>query len=160
MKGVTMPAKFWLIKSEPEVFSIDDLAKAKNQTTHWDGVRNYQARNFIRDEMKLGDKVLFYHSNTEPNAVVGICEVVKEGYPDFTAFDPKDIHYDPKSKKELPAWFMFDVKFVKKFSRIISLNEIKANKKLQKMRLVQTGNRLSVMPVTKEEFEEIMKMGK
>ena len=153
-----MAAKYWLIKSEPGVFSIDDLAKAKNQTTHWDGVRNYQARNFIRDEMKLDDKVLFYHSNAEPNAVAGICEVVKEAYPDSSAFDPKDIHYDPKSKKDSPTWFAVDVKYVKKFSRLIPLNEIKANKKLQKMRLVQPGNRLSVMPVTKEEFEEIERM--
>ncbi len=153
-----MPTKYWLIKSEPEVFSIDDLAKAKNQTTYWDGIRNYQARNYIRDEMKIGDKVIFYHSNAEPPAAVGICEVVKEGYPDFTAFDPKNIHYDPKSKKDSPTWFMFDVKFVKKFSKSVSISEIKSNKKLQKMKLVQTGNRLSVMPVTKEEFEEIEKM--
>lgn len=155
-----MPTKYWLIKSEAEVFTIDDLARAKNQTTHWDGVRNYQARNFIRDEMKIGDKVLFYHSNAEPNAVAGICEVVKEAYADSSAFDPKDIHYDPKSKKESPAWFTVDVKFVKKFSKVIPLSEIKANIKLQKMRLVQPGNRLSVMPVTKEEFDEIVKLGK
>jgi len=154
-----MPAKYWLFKSEPNTFSIDDLSKAKKQTTYWDGVRNYQARNFIRDEMKTGDKVLFYHSNAEPNAVVGICEVVKEAYPDFTAFDPKDVHYDPKSKKDSPTWFMVDIKFVKKFKKEVTLQEIKANKKLQKMRLVQTGNRLSVMPVTKDEFEEIVKMG-
>ena len=154
-----MAAKYWLIKSEPDVFSIDDLAKSKNKATHWDGVRNYQARNFIRDEMKKGDKVLFYHSNAEPTAVAGICEVAKEAYPDFTAFDPKDKHYDPKSKKESPAWFMVDVKFVKKFKKEVTLAEIKSNKKLQKMRLVQPGNRLSVMPVTKNEFEEIVKMG-
>ncbi len=153
-----MAAKYWLIKSEPEVFSIDDFAKAKNQITHWDGVRNYQARNFIRDDMKRGDKVLFYHSNTEPNAIAGICEVVKEAYPDSSAFDSKDIHFDPKSKKDSPTWFMVDIKFVEKFGRVISLSEIKANKKLQKMRLIQPGNRLSVMPVTKEEFEEIEKM--
>ena len=152
--------KYWLVKSEPEVFSIDDLSKSKNKTTYWDGVRNYQARNFIRDEMKLGDKVLFYHSNTEPNAVVGICEVVKEAYPDFTAFDPKDIHYDPKSKKESPAWFMVDLKFEEKFFKPVTLQEIKTNKKLQKMRLVQPGNRLSVMPVEKEEFDEIVKLSR
>ncbi|MFA5804578.1 MAG: EVE domain-containing protein [Melioribacteraceae bacterium] len=150
--------KYWLIKSEPEVFSIDDLAKAKNQTTHWDGVRNYQARNYIRDEIMIGDKVIFYHSNAEPPAAAGICEVIKEGYPDFTAFDPKNIHYDPKSKKDSPTWFMFDVKFVKKFSKPVSISEIKSNNKLSKIKLVQRGNRLSVMPVTKEEFEEIEKM--
>ncbi len=148
------------MKSEPEVFSIDDLAKAKNKTTHWDGVRNYQARNYMRDEMKLGDKVIFYHSNSEPPDAAGICEIVKEAYPDFTAFDPEDLHYDPKSKKDNPAWLMVDVKFVKKFSKLVSLSEIKSNKKLQKMKLVQPGNRLSVMPVTKDEFEEIVKMGK
>jgi predicted RNA-binding protein with PUA-like domain len=151
-----MITKYWLIKSEPEVFSIDDLAKEK--TTYWDGVRNYQARNFIRDEMKFGDKVIFYHSNTEPPAAAGICEVVKEAYPDFTAFDPSNPHFDPKSKKDLPTWFMFDVKFVKKLSKPVSISEIKANKKLQKMNLIQRGNRLSVMPVTKDEFDEILKM--
>ena len=154
-----MPAKFWLIKSEPEVFSVDDLAKCKNQTTCWDGVRNYQARNFIRDEMKILDKVIFYHSNAEPPAAVGICEVVKEGYPDFTAFDPKDPHYDPKSKKEEPTWFMVDIKFVKKFSSEVSIEKIKADKKLQKIRLIQHGNRLSVMQLSKEEFDEIVKLG-
>lgn len=152
-----MALKHWLIKSEPNVFSIDDLAKSK--ITHWDGVRNYQARNFIRDEMKIGDKVIFYHSNAEPPAVVGICEIVKEAYPDSSAFDPEDSHYDPKSKKDSPTWFMFDVKFVKKFSKPVSIAEIKANKKLLKMSLVQRGNRLSVMPITKDEFEEIVRMG-
>ena len=154
-----MAAKYWLVKSEPESFSIDDLAMSKNKTTYWDGVRNYQARNFIRDEMKKGDKVLYYHSNAEPNAVVGICEVVKEAYPDFTAFDQKDKHYDPKSKKENPSWFMVDIKLVKKFKRDVTLAEIKVSKKLAKMRLIQRGNRLSVMPVAKEEFEIIEKLG-
>ena len=155
-----MAAKYWLMKSEPGVFSIDDLAKAKNQTAYWDGVRNYQARNYLRDDFKLGDKVIFYHSNAEPPAAAGICEVVKEAYPDFTAFDPENEHYDPKSKKDFPAWVMVDVKFAKKFSHPVSISEIKANTKLQKMHLVQRGNRLSVMPLTKEEFDEIVKMGK
>jgi predicted RNA-binding protein with PUA-like domain len=154
-----MAITYWLIKSEPEVFSIDDLAKAKNKTTYWDGVRNYQARNYMRDEMKTGDKIIFYHSNSEPSGAVGICEVVKNGYPDFTAFDPDNQHFDPKSKKESPTWIMVDVKFERKFSRIVSIGEIKANKKLQKMKLVQPGNRLSVMPLTKEEYDEIIKMG-
>jgi predicted RNA-binding protein with PUA-like domain len=151
--------KYWLIKSEPGAFSIDDLAKSKNHTTYWDGVRNYQARNFIRDEMKTGDKVIFYHSSTEVPAAVGICEIVKEAYPDFTAFDPENIHYDPKSKKESPAWFMVDIKFIKKFSRQVTIAEIKENNKLQKMSLIQRGNRLSVMPVTKDEYDEIIKLG-
>ena len=154
-----MAKKYWLVKSEPSVFSIDDLAKSKNKTTYWDGVRNYQARNFMRDDMKLGDLVLFYHSNTDPNAIVGVCEIRKEGYPDFTAFDKKDPHYDPKSKKENPTWIMVDIKLVKKFKKEVSLADIKTNSKLSKMRLVQRGNRLSVMPVEKKEFDEIIKMG-
>ena len=112
-------SKFWLIKSEPSEFSIEDLEKSKNKTTYWYGVRNYQARNFIRDEMKLLDKVLFYHSNTEPNAIVGVCEVVKEAYPDHTQFDPKHIHYDPKADKKNPQWFMVDIKFVNKFKNVV-----------------------------------------
>jgi len=151
-----MAAKYWLVKSEPGAYSIDDLVKDKK--THWDGVRNYQARNFIRDDMKKGDKVLFYHSNADPNAVVGVCEIVKEGYPDFTAFDPEEKHFDPKSKKEEPAWFMVDIKLIKKFKQPITLSEIKQNPKLQNMRLVQRGNRLSVMPIEKNEFTEILKM--
>jgi predicted RNA-binding protein with PUA-like domain len=151
--------KYWLVKSEPDVFSIDDLAKSKNQTTYWDGVRNYQARNYMRDEIKKGDKVIFYHSNTKPPAAVGVCEVVKEGYPDFTAFDPDDKHYDPKSKKENPAWYMVDIKLIKKFPKAVTLDEIKQNPKLKNMKLVQRGNRLSVMPVTKEEYDEIVRMG-
>ena len=152
--------KYWLMKSEPEVFSIDDLINAKNQTTFWDGVRNYQARNYIRDEMKVGDKVIFYHSNSEPPSAVAICEIVKEAYPDFTAFDPDNPHYDPKSKKDSPTWFMVDIKFVKKFSHFVSINEMRENKKLQNMKLLQRGNRLSVMPLSKDEFNEIIKMGK
>ncbi len=155
-----MAKKYWLMKSEPSTFSIDDLAKSKNKTTYWDGVRNYQARNFMRDEMKKGDMVLFYHSNAKPTAVVGVCEVVKEGYPDFTAFDPEDKHYDPKSKKDKPTWYMVDIKLKEKFKNPVTLEEIKANPKLRNMKLVQRGNRLSVMPVTKQEFEEIVKMSK
>jgi predicted RNA-binding protein with PUA-like domain len=150
---------YWLIKSEPSVFSIDDLAKSKNQTTCWDGIRSYAARNFIRDGMKIGDKVLFYHSMTEIPAIAGICEVVKEAYPDLTAFDPKNEYYDPKSKKDNPAWFMVDVKFVKKFTNLVSLEQIKKNKKLENIKLLKIG-RLSVMPVTKEEFDEVVKMSK
>jgi predicted RNA-binding protein with PUA-like domain len=150
--------KFWLIKSEPSEFSIEDLEKSKNQATCWDGVRNYQARNFIRDEMKIGDKVLFYHSNAEPNAIVGICEVVREAYYDHTQFDPKHNHYDPKADIKNPTWFMVDIRLVKKFKKPVTLEEIKANSKLAKMSLVQRGNRLSLMPVTKDEYEEILKM--
>lgn len=150
--------KFWLFKSEPEAYSIDDLQKDKK--TFWDGVRNYQARNFLRDEIKKGDMVLFYHSNCEPTGVFGICEVVKDGYPDHTAFDPESNHFDPKSKPENPAWFMVDIKFVKKFSKPVTLEEIKVNSKLQNMKLLQRGNRLSIQPVTKEEFNVIITSGK
>ena len=151
-------AKYWLIKSEPDVYSIDDLKKDKK--THWDGVRNYQARNFMRDEMKKGDQVIFYHSNSEPPGAIGVCEVVKEGYPDFTAFDPEDKHYDPKSKKDNPTWIMVDVKYKSKFKNLVPIADIKENPKLKDMKLVQRGNRLSVMPLTKAEFDEIIKMGK
>ncbi len=153
-----MAKKYWLVKSERSEFSIDDLAKSKNKTTYWDGVRNYQARNFLRDEMKNGELVLFYHSNSEPNEIAGICEIVKEGYLDFTAFDPKDKHFDPKSKKENPAWIMVDIKLLKKFNKPVSLSDLKNNTKLSKMRLLQRGNRLSVMPVEETEFNEILKM--
>lgn len=154
-----MAKKYWLFKSEPGSYSIDDLEKEKNKTTFWDGVRNYQARNFIRDEMKAGDKVLFYHSNADPNAVVGECEIVKEAYPDFTAFDPDSKYYDPKSNKDDPAWMMVDIKFIKKFKRPVTLAEIKENEKLQNMRLVQRGNRLSVFPIDADEYKEIAKIG-
>jgi predicted RNA-binding protein with PUA-like domain len=155
-----MAKKYWLMKSEPDVFSIEDLANNKDQTTYWDGVRNYQARNFMRDEMKVGDKVIFYHSNTKPPAAVGVCEIVKEAYPDFTAFDPEDPHFDPKSDKGNPRWYMVDIKLEKIFDRPVSLSEIKENPKLQDMKLVQKGNRLSVMPIKKSEFDEIVKMSK
>lgn len=151
--------KYWLVKTEPEEFSIDDLERSNNKTTCWDGVRNYQARNYLRDEMKKGDLVLFYHSNADPLAAVGYCEVVKESYPDHTQFDPDNKHYDPKADPENPAWFMVDIKLIKKFIKPVTLNAIKSNPKLKDMKLIQRGNRLSVMPVTKAEFEEIVKMG-
>ncbi len=150
--------QYWLMKSEPNEYSIDDLKK--DGKAHWDGVRNYQARNFMRDEMRVGDKVIFYHSNANPSGAAGVAEVASEAYPDFTAFDPNDKHFDPKSKEDKPTWYMVDVKFVEKFDNFVSLAEIKANPKLQNMKLVQRGNRLSVMPITKEEFNEIVKMGK
>ena len=149
--------KYWLMKSEPDVFSIDDLKKKKR--THWDGVRNFQARNFMKVEMKKGDKVLFYHSNADPSGAAGIAEVIKEGYPDHTQFDPDDKHFEPKASPQKPYWYMVDIKFVEKLKTFVPLNEIKKNPKLKKMRLVQRGNRLSVMPVEKNEFDEIVKMG-
>jgi predicted RNA-binding protein with PUA-like domain len=125
-----MAIKYWLFKTEESVYSIYDLSNEPEQITHWEGIRNYQARNFIRDDMKIGDRVLFYHSNSDPNAVVGICEIVREAYPDFFALDKKSKYYDPKSKEDEP------------------------------MRLVQRGNRLSVFPVEKKEFDEILNMAK
>lgn len=154
-----MSKKYWLMKTEPSVFSWEDLKISKDQTTFWDGVRNYQARNYLRDEIKIGDEVLFYHSNSDPLAVMGVCEVVKEGYPDHTQFDPHNIHYDEKSDPSNPTWFMVDIKLKKEFKNPVTLEQIKSNPKLKNMKLVQKGNRLSVMPVTKEEFKEIVKMG-
>jgi predicted RNA-binding protein with PUA-like domain len=148
---------YWLLKSEPGCYSIDDLANEKNKTTFWDGVRNYQARNFIRDEMKKGDKVLFYHSGANPPGVAGVAKIVKESYPDFTAFDPKNNHFDPKSKQESPRWFMVDVKLEKKLKRFVSLDELRNVKSLDGMVLLQKGSRLSVQPVTKKQFETVCK---
>ena len=152
--------QYWLMKSEPEEFSIDDLRKMPKKTEHWDGVRNYQARNFMRDEMKIGDQVFFYHSNCEEPGIVGIAEVVKEGYPDFTAWDPDDKHYDPKTDPENPRWFMVDIKFVRKFANTVSLKTLKDTPALKDMQLVQRGNRLSVMPVGKKEWGTILRMAK
>ncbi|MDG1872788.1 MAG: EVE domain-containing protein [Mariniblastus sp.] len=146
------------MKSEPDCFSIDDLAAEKNKTTHWDGVRNYQARNFMRDDMKKGHQVLFYHSNAKPPGVAGVAKIVKESYPDFTAFDPKDKHYDPKSKQAEPRWFMVDIKLQKKFKRELSLNELRGIKSLEGMVLLQKGTRLSIQPVTKKQFDVICKL--
>ncbi|MGA0920080.1 MAG: EVE domain-containing protein [Gemmatimonadaceae bacterium] len=147
--------RYWLIKSEPDVFSFADLQAAPKKTTPWDGVRNYQARNTLRDEMKKGDRCFYYHSNAEPSGIAGICEVVREGYPDPTAFDTKDPHFDPKSKPDAPTWFMVDVKAVKAFPRLISLAELRAVRALQGMVLLQKGSRLSVQPVTKQEWATI-----
>ena len=150
--------QYWLMKSEPDCFGIDDLKKMPNQTEHWDGVRNYQARNMMRDEMKTGDLAFFYHSNTKPPGIIGVMKVVKEGYPDHTAFEPENDHYDPKSRQDEPRWFMVDIKFQKKLSRLISLDELKQNPTLDNMKLLQKGNRLSVMPVKKDEWDEILAM--
>lgn len=149
---------YWLMKSEPNEFSIDALHSMPEQTEHWDGVRNYQARNMMRDEMKIGDRVFFYHSNCEEPGIVGIMEVVKEGYPDFTAFDPDDKHFDPKSDPDNPRWMMVDVKFVRKLSRTITLKELKAKPELADFPLVRRGNRLSIMPVSAEQWHFILNL--
>lgn len=139
--------KYWLMKSEPDCFSIDDLRQAENQTTPWDGVRNYQARNLMRDDMSIGDLVFFYHSSTTPPGIVGIAEVISAPYPDHTAFDPESDHYDPKSMPDNPRWFMVDVQFKQKFDDIIPLQRLKECPELKGMQLLKKGNRLSVMPV-------------
>lgn len=146
----------WLMKSEPEEFSIDDL-KAQG-TTHWDGVRNYQARNMMRDQMKKGDQVFFYHSNCEVPGIVGVMKIIKEGYADHTAFDPQDKHFDPKSDPDNPRWYMVDLRFVRKFHKSLPLAMLRqyADRELSKLPLLRRGNRLSVMPVSKEEWEFIM----
>ncbi len=147
---------YWLMKSEPNAFSIDDLEKMPGQTEHWDGVRNYQARNMMRDDMKVGDQVFFYHSNCDTPGIVGIMKVVKEGYPDFTAFDPTSKYFDEKSDPAKPRWFMVDVQYVRHTRRVISLAELKEHDALENMPLVRKGNRLSIMPVTEEQWDYIL----
>ena len=146
------------MKSEPEEFSIDDLRNRPGKTEPWDGVRNYQARNMLRDEMKKGDLAFFYHSNCDEPGIVGIMTINCEGYPDPTAFNPEEKHYDPKCNPDKPRWFLVDVKFEKKFKRTISLSELRDHKTLQNMKLLQKGNRLSVMPVTKKEWDYILSL--
>lgn len=145
--------KYWLIKSEPTTYSIDDLEKKGRDS--WEGVRNYQARNFMRDGMKIGDMCLFYHSNATPPGVVGLARVCKESYPDFTAWDPESKYFDPRSPEEAPRWMMVDVEFVEKFPRLIPLEELRKIPDLKEMVLLQKGSRLSVQPVTEGEFRFI-----
>lgn len=151
---------YWLMKSEPDAFSIDDLKNAEKKTTCWDGVRNYQARNMMRDEMKRGDRVFYYHSNCDEPGIVGIARVAREGYPDDTAFDPDDRHYDPKSDPDNPRWYMVDVAFVRKFRRKVTLETLRtyADKQLADLALLRRGNRLSVMPVSKRHWDFILKL--
>ena len=149
---------YWLFKTEPSSFSFDDLKARPKMTEHWDGVRNYQARNFLRDEVKVGDLVLINHSNIPEPAVVGIAEIVREGYPDFTALDPENEHFDPKSSARNPIWYMVDVRYVKAFRRPVTLEKIKGNPLLADMTLVKRG-RLSIQPVTPEEWRVILAMG-
>lgn len=146
----------WLFKSEPNAFSIDDLKNRPEQTEHWDGVRNYQVRNLLRDQIKVGDLAFFYHSNCSPPGIVGIMKIVQSGYPDFTALDPLGDHYDAKSTATHPRWFMVDVRFVKKFSRMMTLEEIKQHPPLKNMAVAKTGSRLSITPVSSGEWESIL----
>ena len=149
---------YWLFKSEPNTWSWNDQIAAGSKGTEWDGVRNYQARNMMRDDLKLGDMVLFYHSNTKPPHVAGIARVSREGYPDHTSWDPESKYYDEKSSPENPRWIMVDIEAVQEIEKV-SLVDIKANPALDGMPLVQKGQRLSVQPVSKEQFEEICRMG-
>ena len=156
--GEIFRMKYWLMKSEPEAFGIDDLANRPDQTEPWDGVRNYQARNMLRDEMKVGDEVLFYHSNCKEPGVVGIARIVKAGYPDDTAFNPDSKYHDPKSTADRPIWYRVDVALVRKLKRTIGLSELKLYPELADLALVRKGNRLSVMPVGEAEYRFILEL--
>ena len=147
------------MKSEPESFSFDDLWNAPDRTTRWDGVRNYQARNYMRDGMKRGALVFFYHSSTEPTAIVGVAEVVREAYPDPTAFDALDPHYDPRSREDAPTWMMVDLRARERFARPVTLSMLRATPGLERMVLLQRGSRLSVQPVRPEEWDIILELG-
>lgn len=151
-------AKHWLLKSEPSTFGIDDLASSPRRTAAWDGVRNYQARNMLRDSMKKGDLAFFYHSSCDVPGIAGIVQVVKEGYPDPTAFDPKHHHYDAESRPGDPRWYCVDVKLVRKLKRVIALDALRkfARGSLSEFALLRRGNRLSVMPVTETEWNFIL----
>ena len=151
--------RYWLFKSEPSAYSFDDLLNEPSQTAEWDGVRNYQARNFMRDDMKAGDWVLFYHSSAKPMAVVGTAQIVKEAYPDATAWDPNDKHYDPKSSPGETVWMVVEIQAGERLPRPVTLADVKANPKLKDMLLIRKGQRLSIQPVTKEEYDEIVAMG-
>lgn len=154
-KKAARQVRYWLFKSEPESYSIDDLGRESKQTTFWDGVRNYQARNTLRDDVQVGDRVFFYHSNCKPMAIVGTVEVVTAGYPDHTAFDKNAKHYDEKSDRENPTWFMVDIKLIKKFKRAVTREELKSMPELSDMVLLQRGSRLSIQPVTETQWKLI-----
>ena len=153
-----MSKRYWLMKCEPSAYTIDDLER--DGRTSWEGVRNFQARNLMRDEMKLGDGVLFYASNAEPSGVTGVAKIVREGYPDPFAWKNGHEYFDPKSSPASPAWFMVDIGFVEKFPGIVSLEELKANPLLAGMMVTRKGSRLSVQPASRQEFDEVVKMGR
>ena len=155
---MTIAQKYWLLKTEPDSFSIQDLEQAPNQTTCWDGVRNYQARNYLRDAMRLGDRVLVYHSSTDPPAIVGTAKIVRESYPDATAWDKNDHHFDPASKPDNPRWFMVDIQLEQIFKQPLPLEQLRGVPALKEMELLRRGSRLSVQPVRKGEFAAILKL--
>ena len=148
----------WLMKSEPDVFGIEDLVKRPGKTEPWDGVRNYQARNMMRDDMKKGDLAFLYHSNCKDPGIAGIMKIVREGYPDHTAFDAKQKYFDPKSDPENPRWYMVDVRHVRTLKRIITLTELKTHEELSELLLLRRGNRLSVMPISKTHWDFILSL--
>ncbi|HEY5610987.1 MAG TPA: EVE domain-containing protein [Thermoanaerobaculia bacterium] len=155
---LTMPKRYWLMKCEPAAYTIDDLER--DQVTSWEGVRNYQARNFMRDQMKVGDDVLFYASNAEPSGVTGLAEVAREGYPDVFAFKKGHKYFDPESDPSKPAWYAVDIRFVEKFPTLVPLDVLKKTRGLEKMMVVQRGSRLSVQPVTKGEYDIVVRLGR
>uniref|UniRef100_A0A7C2NZK5 EVE domain-containing protein n=1 Tax=Schlesneria paludicola TaxID=360056 RepID=A0A7C2NZK5_9PLAN len=149
---------YWLFKSEPSAFSIDHLAKAPDQTAPWDGVRNYQARNFLRDDVRVGDRVFFYHSSEPPLGIFGTMTVVRAGYPDGTQFDPRSPYFDPKSPRDNPRWFLVDVKLVRKFPEPVTREQLQENKTTAGMKVLQRGMRLSIQPVTAAEWAAVHKL--
>jgi len=153
-----MPRRYWLMKCEPAAYTIDDLQR--DGRTSWEGVRNYQARNFMRDDMRVGDGVLFYASNADPSGVTGLAEIARQGYPDHTAWTKGHEYYDPDSPKDDPVWYMVDIAFVERFGETIPLEQLKRTKGLEEMKVVQKGSRLSVQPVTKQEFDIVARMGR
>lgn len=149
---------YWLMKSEPDVFGIDDLHALPKKTDMWEGVRNYQARNMMRDDMRTGELAFFYHSNCKEPGIAGIMKIVRRGYPDFTAFDPDAKYFDPKSDPDNPRWYMVDVRFVRKLKRVITLSELKEHDALADLPLVRRGNRLSIMPISEEHWDFILSL--
>ena len=150
--------RYWLFKTEPDAFGIDDLRGRPNQTEPWDGVRNYQARNFLRDDVAVGDKVFIYHSSCKNVGIAGVAEVVRAGYPDETQFEPESDYYDPKATTQTPRWFRVDVKFVEKFPQVLSLKTIKAQPDITEIGLIKKGARLSIMPVQSHEWERLYQL--
>ena len=149
---------YWLMKSEPDVYGIDHLKAANKKTDTWDGVRNYQVRNMMRDDMKKGDLAFFYHSNCKEPGIAGIMIIVREGFPDYTALDPNEKYYDPKSDPDNPRWYMVDVRYVRKLKRVITLTELKTHPELEDLPLIRRGNRLSVMPLSEQHWNFILKL--
>jgi predicted RNA-binding protein with PUA-like domain len=156
----TAARHYWLFKSEPSTYSIDDLAREPEQTTCWDGIRNYQARNLLRDEVQAGDQVFFYHSSSDPLAIMGTMQVVRAAYPDHTAFDPRHPHFDEKRSTEEPTWYMVDVKLLHKFPAPVTRDMLANEKSLAKMMLLQRGSRLSIQPVTESEWRAVHKLAR